>query len=370
MKVLHLTPSYFSPESIMGGGERYALELARAMAEKTETRLVSFGSVRSTEILGKLRQEIYPVTGLGREFLNNPRTLLFWRELLWADVVQTHQVNTWVADAAVLLARLLGKPCFGVDHGGGGARVLNRRLPVFGGYDAVVAQSKFAVQHLPKPLRGRAVIIPGGVNVDFFQRGLPDRTRPGRILFVGRLLPHKGVHHLVEAVRELNDPGVELHVVGSGGSSDYAQKMRAWAAGLKVVWREGVTNEELRREYEEARVTVLVSSYRDYFGDTVSAPEMMGLVLLESQSCGTPVICTDVGGMPEFLQTDRTGWRIPADDVSALSAALRQALSLPEPEREALSRWARAFAETMSWERVADQYLALYQRCFKQWGTG
>ena len=61
MKVVHVSPLYFSDKSVIGGAERYALELARATAAHTPTKLVTFGKRRQTVQDGKLQIEIYPI---------------------------------------------------------------------------------------------------------------------------------------------------------------------------------------------------------------------------------------------------------------------------------------------------------------------
>ncbi len=138
------------------------------------------------------------------------------------------------------------------------------------------------------------------------------------VLWVGRIVPVKGLDVLVAATRRLASavPGVRVYLVGDGPD---APRMRALVRryGLDdVVHFVGmVPHDQLGRWYRAADVTVLSSH-----------SEGIPNVLLESMACGTPFVATRVGGVPEIADpsVDRL---VPAGDPPALASALSAALS-------------------------------------------
>ena len=102
MKILYLSPTYFSDHSIIGGGERYAYELAKAMAEREEVLFLTFAKVSILEKEGPLKIQ----------YLRRPFCPLFFKWFRWADVIHCHRVYNLGTDFAVLFGRMLGKRIF------------------------------------------------------------------------------------------------------------------------------------------------------------------------------------------------------------------------------------------------------------------
>jgi glycosyltransferase involved in cell wall biosynthesis len=166
------------------------------------------------------------------------------------------------------------------------------------------------------------VLVKGGVDADHFH---PPETPPtrDRVLFVGRLLPHKGIDQLIAAL----PTDLPLTVCGRAYHADYFAVLRRLAEGKRVEFRTDATDDETRDLYRRAWATVLPSVYRDYYGHSHVQPELMGFTLLESMACGTPAICSRVGGMPEFVRHGRTGFVF--DELSELTGYLRALASDP-----------------------------------------
>src|SRR6185436_21147910 len=116
--VVHVSPTYFAPESVIGGGERYAEELSRAMAERVTVRFVSFGASAFRDRVNE-RYERVILKSWTRDKMT-PFAPLLWRELRGARVVHCYQLNTLSTFLAVLFSRLRGVPAFVSDLGGGG----------------------------------------------------------------------------------------------------------------------------------------------------------------------------------------------------------------------------------------------------------
>ncbi len=357
--MVHITPTYFDESSIIGGGERYPSELAAWTARRTPTRLVSFSSRRQSARRGPLQIEIYPARHLLNGERGNPLSLRYLAQVLWADVVHIHSVYTMVSDLACLGAWAGGKKVFVTDHGGGGNRVLSQRLPVLPRYTGAVAISEFGRGVLPEILRRRCRLIKGGIDTERF---CPDPTvdKQRHVLFVGRLLAHKGVNELIEAFRLFARPDYRLRILGRVHNEAFYADLQRLARGLPVDFIHDADDTRLLAEYRAASVTVLSSVHRTVYGDHSAMPELMGFTLLESQACGTPVICTDAGAMREFLDPGRTGMVAAQNSPASLCAALREVTAWTETGRPGVAEACAAFARAHNWETVVAQHLELY----------
>src|SRR5262249_54288135 len=119
--VLHVVPALFAADDgILGGAERYALELARHMANEAPTRLLTFGERKREERIGNLC-----VSVIGRPWYvggqrGNPIAPALFNELRKADVVHCHQRHVLASSLAALFCRLTRRRIFVTDLGGGG----------------------------------------------------------------------------------------------------------------------------------------------------------------------------------------------------------------------------------------------------------
>ena len=120
MNVVHIVPALFGPNGVVGGAERYALELARQMADRVPTTLVTFGDEQREEQIGALQVQTIGNAWFVRGQRTNPFSLEVFRELWGADVVHCHQHHVLVSSAAAAWCRLTGKRVFVSDLGGGG----------------------------------------------------------------------------------------------------------------------------------------------------------------------------------------------------------------------------------------------------------
>jgi glycosyltransferase involved in cell wall biosynthesis len=342
VKVVHLSPTFFGPDSTLAGAERYAFELARSMSRVVETTIVTFGDRSYDRLEGDLRIRCFRrLAFLGGE-RHNPLSFRFLGEVARSDVVHCHQFRVLATDLAVTVARVLGKRAFVTDLGGGSGLSLSYHLPTWRGINAFLAISEFnrnAQAALPVP----SSVVYGGVDLDVFQPGPQPKERS--VLTVGRLLMHKGIHVLIEAL----DDRTRLDVVGSPHDAEYTKRLHEMSRGRNVVFHTDVSDEALASMYREATVTAIPTLVD---GGYTTA--------LESMACGTPVVGSRVGSLPELMEDGGTGFLVPPDDPSRLRSALLALLDDPA-RRQEMGKRARAWVtERFAWSRVVERCLAAY----------
>ncbi|HXH07208.1 MAG TPA: glycosyltransferase family 4 protein, partial [Vicinamibacterales bacterium] len=294
---------------------------------------------------------------------SNPIASGLVREIARADVVHCHQTHVLASSLAALAGRLLRRRVFTTDLGGGGwdvsAYVSTDRW--FHGHLHLSRYSRRVAGHDGWP---RAHVISGGVDTDRFR---PCEPRPdgagacGRgeaVLFAGRILPHKGLDDLVDAL----PPDLPLEIAGPAPDAGYLAQLRARAAGRRVRFLGVLPDEALVAAYRRALCVVLPSVHRDREGRDTRVPELLGQVLLESLACGTPVIATAVASLPEIVDDGVTGFLVPPNDP----AALRDRLERYRADRALVERMGAAgraaMLERFRWDDVVERCLEIYRR--------
>lgn len=197
----------------------------------------------------------------------------------------------------------------------------------------------------------RVHVIPLGTDpARFTPSGARAELGPGRwLMTVARLVPHKGIDTVIEAVSQLGHGFEDVHyaIVGEGPDRErLSQLAEARGVAPRVRFIPGVTDAELPAHYRAATLYAGLSRAQ---GDEA---EGFGLSLVESQGCGVPVLAARSGGMPDALRDQETGWLVPPDDATAVAARLRQLLAAPA-QLEAAGLAARQLVEReLNWSRV------------------
>jgi glycosyltransferase involved in cell wall biosynthesis len=249
------------------------------------------------------------------------------------DLVHAH----WLPTVAPAIAS--GRPLVATLHGTDVAllgrfppllRLLARRVRV-----AVAVSGSLA-----ETVRGLGVanvrVIRNGVEV---LADAPDsEAEPPEILFVGRLIPEKGVAELVEAA-----DGRNLVVVGDGPLRAEVPEALGFLSGA-----------ELEERFARAAV-VVCPSRREGFG----------LVCAEAMARARPVVASAVGGLTELVADGETGLLVPPQDPPALRSAIDSLLADRALRRRMGEAGRKRIAELCDWDTVVDAYLEAYEAALK-----
>lgn len=336
--------------AVLGGAERYAMALAYHVSSFADTTLVSFSSSRRSIRHGDVKVELYPVKDFIDGRIQDPFSLRYLQAIAGSDIVHIHNLGAFVSDLSCVAGRLLDKKIVVTDHGVLGGRLQYLKLPVLKLYSKAVAYSYFGLRRLPAEIRNKAAVIAGGVDSSRF-RPSASPVRESKILFVGRIVPEKGIRYLVEAFRLLKSSQFKLVIVGRVYDQKFYEEIMELSRGLPVTFIHDADDETLVNQYQTAAVTVLPSLF----------PELMGLALLESQACGTPVICSEAGAMHEFVVHGKTGLIVEGQSAEAIAEAIERTLSVSSTEAAKRQERCRRWAQEFDWKIVAKKHNELYR---------
>lgn len=200
-------------------------------------------------------------------------------------------------------------------------------------------------------------VIPNGIRLDNFKPD-PKKANPKKktILFVGRLERRKGVSHLIDAYAELArvHDDIELVIVGDGRLRSRLEARVEKYDIPRVSFLGFVTEEKKQQLMQEA----------DVFCSPALFGESFGIVLLEAMACGAVVVC---GNNPGY-QTVMTGrGRLSLVDPLATTEFSQrlEVLAYDQELRDLWLEWAKQHVKQFDYEKVTDEYEALYKRILK-----
>jgi alpha-maltose-1-phosphate synthase len=303
-----------------------------------------------------------------------------------ADLVHSH---TWYANLAGHLAKLLYdvphvltthsleplRPWKAEQLGGGYAVSSWAERTAIEAADAVIAVSAGmradVLAAYPTVDPARVQVVHNGIDTTLFSpRRDPEALRalgldPDRpsALFVGRITRQKGLPHLLRAATVL-PAGVQLLLCAA--APDEPGIEAEVRAGVEQLRRSGVDVTWVARPLPRDQLVTVLSTVTVFVCPSVYEP--LGIVNLEAMACGTPVVASAVGGIPEVVVDGETGLLVQydADDPAAFEQGLATAVSavVEDPARAAAmgaagrERAVRDFA----WSRVAEQTVGVYRR--------
>jgi glycogen synthase len=397
MKALILTREY--PPYIYGGAGVHVEFLSRALARLIDVEVRCFGDQQLTE--GRL--SVAGFAQEGRPFAA-PKPLHPVMDAMARGVAmagagvdaQLVHCHTWYAHlAGILIKQAYEIPLVVTVHSLEPLRPWKREQ-LGGGYDltcwvermalqmadAVVAVSQGTredvLQHFDVD-PARLHVIHNGIDLALYRRAEATEAltrhgvRPDQpfVLFVGRITRQKGIIHLVRAIPQI-DPGAQIVLcAGAPDTPEIAKEMSEAVNALQasrpgVIWiQEMLPREDVIQLYSHAAVFCCPSIY-----------EPFGIINLEAMACGTPVVATAVGGIPEVVVEGETGLMVPLGAVvpgafeptepaafsRALATSINRLLADPGLCRRMGAAGRRRVEEHFAWSAIARRTADLYRQ--------
>ena len=401
MRVALFTNEY--PPNVYGGAgvhvEYLSRELARAEGGAHRVDVLCFGEQH--QVNGNLRvRGVAPALRFAAQDPRHAKLLdALVRDLAMVGAVESPDIvhcHTWYAHLAGCLARpLTGARLVLTTHslephrpwkveqlGSAYHATTWIERTAYENADGVIAVSramKVDVQSLYGVLPERVRVIHNGIDPDEYRpRHAPATLRrlgvdpeTPIVLFVGRITRQKGILHIVRAIRHM-DAGVQVVLcAGAPDTPEIAAEMTELVkvakqdAAADIVWiPETLPKEDVISLYTHAAIFVCPSVY-----------EPFGIINLEAMACETPVVATEVGGIPEIVVPNETGLLVPFEAVGSgspepvkpeqlsrdLAGAVNQLIADPG-RRLAMGRAARErVLAHFSWRHIAEVTLDYYR---------
>ena len=330
MRVDLLTKEY--PPEIYGGAGVHAAELVKALRSRIEVQVRCFGAERDEPDVTAYRTPS-ELDGANGSLTTLGVDLQMAQGAAGTDLVHSH---TWYANAGGHLAKLLhGVPHVVTAHSleplrpwkaeqlGGGYRISSEiERTAFEAADAVIAVSRGMGEDILRSYPGvdpaRLHVVYNGIDLtgwrpnddaDLVRSLGVDPDRP-TIIFVGRITRQKGLPYLLRAAATLPHDVQLVLCAGAPDTKEIIAEVSGLVQGLQqersgVIWIERILpRPELTALLTAADVFVCPSVY-----------EPLGIVNLEAMACGTAVVGTATGGIPEVVVDGGTGWLVPIDQV-------------------------------------------------------
>ena len=274
------------------------------------------------------------------------------------DLVHVHEPGTpAVGSAAVLAAKM---PVVATFHSAGRAKDYYQRWAplatrILACISVRIAVSEAARDCVSAHFPGDYRIIPNGIDIQPYARARTAKKTKGRILYIGRPEPRKGLTVLIDSFASLRErlPGVSLALVGTSEEqlrALYHKKTDDSSERFKGVVALGNLGEAEKIEQMGMAEVMCAPSL---------GGESFGIVLTEAMAAGLPVVASDIDGYRAVLADGANGVLVPPGDAGALETALFKTLSNEELRRQ-LSEDGIKRAERYSWDSVINQIEEAY----------
>jgi len=351
---------------LAGGGERWADRSAHALAEFAPVRYVT----RRAAGQGGGHWQVRTLTPHG----DGP-----WQPLDQADVVAGGDPAGWAGVTGVLLhqpfrgefglafaTRVPGHiPILLTDLGDAGWRPQWRPLLARGARELVLCDISKTAARISQAWFPAApiTVVYGGLDA---RAPLPAAVRPAdppTAVYVGRLLPHKGVHVLLQALG-LSSPDWRLVCCSSASDPAYRTTLEELAHRLGVTFevRSGLSDLEVDHLLATATVAASPSVLVDHTGARYDNSELLGLAFLEHLARGVPTLASDIPAHREIAQAVRAPeLLVPAGDPSAWAARLAAVRQEPTALRERVRQTA-PFLPLFGWPAYAQGLRAVIRQ--------
>jgi len=223
------------------------------------------------------------------------------------------------------------------------------------------------VLHVPQ---NKFSVIPNGVDVtkfsfDFDYWGVRNRFAQGSeriLLFVGRLVPEKGLDTLIAAmpIILLNGVNVKIVAVGEGPQKEaYQQMAKDYGLVHKVYFAGHVDDWTLRALYRVASVTVVPSKF-----------EPFGIVALEAMAAHCPLVVTAAGGLNEIVDNEGTGLKVGVNNPRALAGAILRIIRDISFKDWIVNNAYQKCLWNYNWDKIAEWTAGVYDAVLNEYDRG
>lgn len=310
---------------------------------------------------------------------NLDKSLLAKLQLVTMTAVFLFQALMWQRNAGIIYANWLGSGVVGAIAG------FFRGTPLvtsFRGDDGYLARERFIWRIFSRfvidrsaalaPVSGalgeicielgassQKVFRPRfGVDTEMFSPELETGSlnRPVKIVCVASLVPKKGIQDLITAFSSSLFEGAQLEIVGEGFYQDHLKTLaREYGIAERVIWRGLATPAEVAKIMKSSDILCLPSY-------TEGSPN----VVKEAMSCGLPVVASAVGGVPELVAHEETGFLYEAGNVEDLSEKLMLLVRSPSMRQSLGAKGRKKILESgMDWNDTANEFHMIFQSVMK-----
>jgi len=364
MKILILTTEL----SVRNGWARYSLDMVHALQKQGMTPVV----VVNSQNINETTIETIKILPHFRNYVLNFLTSFWyaWKlRKLAKDCDRIHAFVESYSGVAYFLQILTGKEYVVTTHGTYGVLPFKFSLPVrwfhkktFLTAKKVVCVSTYTATALQSYGIYNTTVINNGITFEKFNKGeVPAlELREDILLSVGALKYRKGQHIALQAFAKIasTSPQLKYYVVGEQSDAEYFQKLKNIATDVHVENRvhflSGISDSELLKLYKKAKVFVLPTLNKGaHF-------EGFGLVYLEANACGLPVIGSFESGAEDAIKNGETGILVTQGDSDAVAEAIISLLSKENIWRN-MSTAGLVWAKEHDWKQIIEHYVTLYK---------
>ncbi len=368
---------------VIGGVENHVRDLAINLSKNLElnVRVLVANTSFKTELQEIDGVEVYKIASLGT-FRSTPisPSFLFWLRKLKSDIYHFHFPYPF-GEFSYLLAPCL-TPCLSADRASRKSAgklvvtyhsdIVRQKLllalykPFLKAFlkkaDEILVGSPNLIKHSVYlgEVKEKCAVVHYGIDVKRFEltenvlkevRKLRNCYGNKIVLFIGRLIYYKGIEYLLRAIKEVDG---QLLLVGKGPLEDSLREL-AKDLGIedRVHFIGEASDEDLPAFYHACDVFVLPS---------IARSEAFGLVQLEAQACGKPVVSTELGTGTSYANLDgKTGFVVSPENSEELAKAINVLLE-DEPLRRRMGEFARARVnEEFTLEKMAERVFGVYR---------